>query len=154
MAINKVVYGNDTLIDLTEDTATADDVLNGKTFHLKNGVRATGNASIGIDMDLLWTNASPTSDFVGQSISINLSGYTMALIVTKWAKNDAKYIYHLLLVNTLQNCLLGHNPSNTGVGGGRVIQYNTVGSLAIGDAYSGTSKANNVLVPYQIYGIK
>lgn len=44
MAINKVVYGTETLIDLTEDTATADTVADGYTLHLANGERATGTA--------------------------------------------------------------------------------------------------------------
>lgn len=42
MAINKVVYGNRTLVDLTGDTATANDVLNAKKFHTKAGVQTTG----------------------------------------------------------------------------------------------------------------
>lgn len=41
---NKVVLGNETLIDLTSDTATADDVLPGKTFHLSSGAPGTGSA--------------------------------------------------------------------------------------------------------------
>lgn len=47
---NKVVYNGNMLIDLTEDTATADDVMVGKTFHLANGARGTGtlkNAKLG-----------------------------------------------------------------------------------------------------------
>jgi hypothetical protein len=40
--INKVVYGNDTLIDLTADTVTASDVLSGVTFHTRSGASATG----------------------------------------------------------------------------------------------------------------
>lgn len=44
MAVNKVVYGSETLIDLTEDTATADMVADGYTLHLANGTRATGTA--------------------------------------------------------------------------------------------------------------
>lgn len=39
---NKVIFDGDTLIDLTGDTATASDVLKGKTFHLKSGAPATG----------------------------------------------------------------------------------------------------------------
>lgn len=40
--INKVVYGGNTLIDLTGDNVTAADVQSGKTFHLKDGSTATG----------------------------------------------------------------------------------------------------------------
>ena len=40
--VNKVVYGNTTLIDLTGDDVTAASVLSGKTFHLKSGAAATG----------------------------------------------------------------------------------------------------------------
>lgn len=40
--INKVVYGGNTLIDLTGDTVTVADVQSGKTFHLKDGSTTTG----------------------------------------------------------------------------------------------------------------
>lgn len=43
--VNKVVYGSETLIDLTGDTATAADVLTGKKFHLKSGAQATGTCA-------------------------------------------------------------------------------------------------------------
>lgn len=46
MAANKIIYGNDTLIDLTGDTATEADVVSGKSFHLKSGVQAVGTAVI------------------------------------------------------------------------------------------------------------
>lgn len=42
MAINKVEANGETLIDLTSDTATANDVIEGKTLHLASGVVATG----------------------------------------------------------------------------------------------------------------
>lgn len=42
---NKIIYGNETLIDLTGDTATASDVASGKTFHLASGRLATGTLS-------------------------------------------------------------------------------------------------------------
>lgn len=43
--VNKVVYGSETLIDLTGDTAVASDVLGGKKFHLKSGAQATGTCT-------------------------------------------------------------------------------------------------------------
>ena len=42
MAINKVEANGETLIDLTNDTAEAEDVLEGQTFHLRSGEIATG----------------------------------------------------------------------------------------------------------------
>lgn len=46
--INKVIYGNDTLLDLTSDTATADKVLSGYTFHDKTGASVTGTAGASV----------------------------------------------------------------------------------------------------------
>ena len=47
--VNKVVYGGDTLIDLTSDTAAASDVLSGKYFHLKTGERTQGSCTYDAD---------------------------------------------------------------------------------------------------------
>jgi len=47
--VNKVIYGEDTLIDLTGDTAVASDVLSGKKFHLKSGQQATGTCAYDAD---------------------------------------------------------------------------------------------------------
>ena len=40
--INKVIYGNEVLIDLTMDTATQQNVLRGIEFHQSNGFKQTG----------------------------------------------------------------------------------------------------------------
>ena len=42
MAVNKVIYNNETLIDLTTDTVTADKLLKGYTAHDKKGNKITG----------------------------------------------------------------------------------------------------------------
>lgn len=42
MAINKVVFGSDTLIDLSGDTVTADKVAPNATFHASDGILQTG----------------------------------------------------------------------------------------------------------------
>lgn len=47
MAINKVVYGNDTLIDLTEDSVEANNLLEGETAHDRSGSPVTGTAKQG-----------------------------------------------------------------------------------------------------------
>lgn len=47
--INKVIYGGNTLIDLTSDTITAADVLKNVTFHLPSGATATGTCEYDVD---------------------------------------------------------------------------------------------------------
>lgn len=49
MAINKVIYGGNTLIDLTSDTVTASDVLSGVSFHLPSGETGTGSCAFDVD---------------------------------------------------------------------------------------------------------
>lgn len=45
MAINKVVYGQNTVMDITDTTAVSTDVANGKYFYLANGQKVMGNLS-------------------------------------------------------------------------------------------------------------
>lgn len=49
MAINKVVLGDQTLIDLTSDTVSADKLAKGVTAHDKTGVQITGTMEAGGD---------------------------------------------------------------------------------------------------------
>lgn len=47
--INKVIYGGNTLIDLTGDDVAASDVLSGKKFHLPSGAQGTGACTYDAD---------------------------------------------------------------------------------------------------------
>lgn len=47
--INKVIYGGNTLIDLTSDDVQASDVLSGKKFHLPSGAQGTGSCTYDAD---------------------------------------------------------------------------------------------------------
>lgn len=49
MAINKVIYGGNTLIDLTSDTVTESDILAGKKAHDKSGAQITGTCTFDSD---------------------------------------------------------------------------------------------------------
>ncbi len=43
MAVSKVIYGNTTLVDLTQDDVTAADVRSGVVFHKPDGTQGTGS---------------------------------------------------------------------------------------------------------------
>lgn len=49
MAISKVIYGGNTLIDLTSDTLTKDKVLTGYTFHGADGEPQTGTCDFDVN---------------------------------------------------------------------------------------------------------
>lgn len=56
MAINKVEYGGNTLIDITDTTATPESVESGKVFYQADGTRALGTGA----SDSGWINISAT----------------------------------------------------------------------------------------------
>lgn len=45
MAVNKVKYGNNTLLDVSSDTVTANTLLNGYTAHDNTGTQITGSVT-------------------------------------------------------------------------------------------------------------
>lgn len=49
MAINKIIYGGNTLIDLTADTVSADKLLSGTTAHDKAGEEITGTCDYDVN---------------------------------------------------------------------------------------------------------
>ena len=48
MGINKVVYGDTTLMDISDTTAESSDVMTGKYFYTAGGIKTQGSASVGV----------------------------------------------------------------------------------------------------------
>ena len=76
---NKVVFGDETLIDLTEDTATEESVLEGYTFHGADGKLRTGTATAGTaddpnKMDIDGKNADTSVTFQNSAFTIGSRG--------------------------------------------------------------------------------
>lgn len=55
---NKVIYGNQTIIDISTDTVTAADVASGVTFHDKSGAPVVGTSTKDADTSDATANAS------------------------------------------------------------------------------------------------
>ncbi len=69
MAINKVIYGSETLIDLTDTTAVANKVLDGYYFYGRDGVKTEGTCTFNADT----SDATATADDIltGSSAYVN-----------------------------------------------------------------------------------
>ena len=103
-------------------------------------------------MDLLWANASPSSNFAAQTVSLDLSRYAKVIVNYRWATSDtSQYLGRTNIIgrSTIDDCC---NPTNTATQGVRTYTSSTTG-ISFLDAYTG-SKSNNIMIPLEIYGIK
>ena len=123
-----------------------------------NQLKSDLEAKLGLKMDLLWTNANPTSDFEEQTINLDLSKYTFILILFNEnsilysfdiAKYPAKYIHtNILNVNISDNTYYA-----------TMREYTvSINSILFNNAYmksnTGTFfNANNYVKPHNIYGV-
>lgn len=68
MAVNKVVYNNKTLIDLTNDTVTTNDLVEGVIAHDKSGTQING----ALVVRTIYTGSETPSNSVGTDGDIYL----------------------------------------------------------------------------------
>lgn len=112
MAINKVVYGDQTLVDLTSDTVSPDKLLSGETAHDRSGNQISGsvvvqNYTAGDGIDISANNEiSVDTTFTEASTRTNISsGDTLATIWGKIKKffSDLKTVAFTGSYNDLSN---------------------------------------------------
>ena len=72
--VNKVIYGNDTVLDLTQDDVARAHVLNGKKFHLPTGEATTGTCTY--DADTSDGTAGASDILSGETAYVNGSKVT------------------------------------------------------------------------------
>ena len=123
--------------------------------------------TIGINMDLLWTNNSPQSEFTEQTVSLNLSKYKL-IVISVLVRDEIKVFNFSKIGNTLQI----DASINVHYGGSEpegaiyylACRYATISDSGIlfSNSYmkantgvSGTRyNANSFLIPQEIYGVK
>ena len=103
-----------------------------------------------LQMELLWENASPTSQFAPQTVSLDLSKYKNLLIEFKLYYTVKTYAdYYLKNENKTYSSSV-YTDSNRS----RTFTINS-NSINFEDAYiNGKTINNNHMIPYQIYGVR
>lgn len=115
-----------------------------------------------LDMDLLWTNASPTSAFALQSISIpGISNYSQLLIVF----NESNQVYDNAFTSTTFIVPLDSLSNRFEVVASSLAEnkiycrnfFVSSNAIDFADGYTRITAAggyNTACIPYKIYGIK
>lgn len=99
--INKVVYGDQTLLDLTADTVTANKILTGYTAHSASGASITGNCDFDAntqDATAAVAEVLATKTFYGQGVkktgTMPNNGAVTGVISTKAQEYTIAQGYH------------------------------------------------------------
>lgn len=105
-----------------------------------------------MSMDLLWENASPTSDFGDNNVSIaRLSGFEMYAVVFIVVNNGKQTITNINYKGCGGVAVVAWGDTNENMH----RNYGFLGDgIAFRDAYSNKLMSNNALVPWKVYGIK
>ena len=162
-AIDDIVYVGDDAptdpntkiwLDTDASGASAVNSVNGKAGTVVLDSDDVGAMS---KMDLLWTNASPSSDFAAQTVALDLSSYDLVFIEYAQDKTNNDYYYSFLFrVDSKQHMAYGFyagmmtrrftTPSSTGVYFNVSQKASSYGSVFTND--------NIMLIPINICGIK
>lgn len=104
-------------------------------------------------VELLWSNASPRSEFVGQTVSVSASGYDMFWVV--FARSTTAYFYLSTLFPVFGGSTISLYFGDAGFGGHRDITGSDANNIVFGNAtYNGQKNQNTNFIPYRIYGVK
>ena len=135
MAINKVEFGNQTLMDLTGDTVTPEDVLNGATFHDRAGVSRSGTASYPVT-DVQVNNTSVLDGTVAKvTVPTNTSDLT----------NDSDFVADASYVHTDNNYTTTEKNKLSGIASGAEVNQNAFSNIKVGNTtISADSKTDTV----------
>ena len=111
----------------------------------------------GLQMELLWTNASPRATFVEQNIFIDLSKYKAIVVeVCEYAGTDSRSVdmYSGLFVKGFVGCIVTFMMSNSATMSFVRRFYMIDDSIWISNA-ADTNYTNNLgAVPQRMYGVK
>ncbi|MGN1167200.1 MAG: hypothetical protein ACI4S2_12335 [Lachnospiraceae bacterium] len=117
----------------------------------------------GVSIDKLWENASPTSNFASQTISLNLTDYDFIIVVFRYSIASNKYISAMAPINHdgVGNQVFGSFA--IGEGGAMLAHWRQTSEVSdtkitFMDGYKSTANSNAVdnsyCIPVEIFGGK
>ena len=144
-------FATDSELELKQDK-----LVSGSNIKTINSISLVGSGDINttLSLDLLWTNASPTSTFDAQSISIDLTEYKLMYVVLNRSTTASTVLESFLLIKN------SHQFPITEIGG-NIASRSFLASdnnIIVGSAgvyVNGVSSTNNNnMIPLYVYGIK
>lgn len=106
-----------------------------------------------LEMELLWENASPTSNFAAQTVSLDLSGCDAVLVEYRLMTSTVFVVSAFVKIGT--SVFANATSATSGTHFQRVTEAKTNGVVFDGAYNASNSAANNsVMIPQTIYGIK
>lgn len=106
MAINKVVLGNETLIDITDANVTVGDVADGVSFYTNDGIKRIGSLDRTMNVDIDTANVDDETLIVVGGGSLPTGGYTLTNIVPSQT---------ITATTTVENAYMASIPTYTDV---------------------------------------
>ena len=109
-----------------------------------------------LNMDLLWTNSSSTSEFAEQTLNLNLSQYSLIYIVVKFSTSSSSNVIGFLANTNFNGVILASHFKNyirpANISSDSIVFGNCGYFATYGTNTRTTSNGN--LIPIRIYGIK
>lgn len=119
--INKILFGDQSLLDLTPDTITAKDVRNGATFHLPSGIQSVGAlASPYLKKAAYYDNLSYPQNLIFTGLKKEPSWFIAVCSCTEYV--DSGRLYNMVYDGELFYSRAG---ASTGSGTVRPYDYST-----------------------------
>lgn len=103
----------------------------------------------GMEMELLWENASPRSEFAAQTIAVDLSKYDRYVVDSRMSTGSMLTLSHSVCCGD-DLLICGNDKTNIMR---RLCTYSNSG-LSFGDSAVAGNDSNGSLIPIRIYGIK
>lgn len=125
-------------------------------YNAQTVASGVGALYLGLDMDLLWENENPTSNFSAQTISLNLSNYNLIYVIYYRGTDVTYTVSQLIKKNISVSDMVGS--FNAGKIRLRSAKANDGGVMFESgtnySSYGSGSTDNSVVIPYRIYGIR